>query len=35
VDLETAAYEWLHFHRGHRNRGSLNPFGWFDFHATR
>lgn len=35
LDLETVAYEWLHIHTGHTRRGSLNPRGWFDFHATR
>jgi FkbM family methyltransferase len=34
-DLETAAYDWLHFRFNHRNRGTLNPRGWFDFHACR
>jgi FkbM family methyltransferase len=33
-DLETVAYEWLHFQTGHRRRGTLNPRGWFDFHAA-
>jgi FkbM family methyltransferase len=31
--LEEAAYNWLHVHRGYRNRGTLNPRSWFDFHA--
>jgi hypothetical protein len=33
-DLETAAYNWLHFHTGHSRRGTLNPRSWFDFHAA-
>jgi FkbM family methyltransferase len=33
-DLESVAYEWLHFKTGHHRRGSLNPRSWFDFHAT-
>jgi FkbM family methyltransferase len=32
--LETVAYNWLHFKLGHKKRGTLNPRGWFDFHAT-
>ena len=34
-DLESVAYEWLHFATGNHNRGALNPYGWFDFHAAR
>jgi len=33
VDLETAAYEWLHVKTKHTHRGTLDPSGWFDFHA--
>jgi FkbM family methyltransferase len=33
-DLETVAYEWLHVHHGHRNRGHLEQRAWFDFHAA-
>ena len=33
-DLEAVANQWLHFEMGHRWRGSLNPRGWFDFHAA-
>ena len=32
--LEAVAYNWLHFKLGHKRRGTLNPRGWFDFHAT-
>jgi hypothetical protein len=32
-DLEAVAYNWLHYVTGHRNRGTLNPKSWFDFHA--
>ncbi len=32
--LERVAYNWLHFHLGHRRRGTLNMRGWYDFHAT-
>jgi FkbM family methyltransferase len=31
--LEETAYNWLHLHFGHANRGSLNPDSWYDFHA--
>ena len=33
LDLETVAYNWLHFHRGYKKRGNLNPRSWYDFHA--
>lgn len=33
LTLEEAAYNWLHLHFGHSNRGSLNPKSWYDFHA--
>jgi FkbM family methyltransferase len=32
-DFEAVAYDWLHFETGHPKRGTLNPRGWFDFHA--
>lgn len=32
--FEDVAYDWLHFKMGNQQRGSLNPFGWYDFHAT-
>ena len=32
-DFEEVAYDWLHHQFGHHGRGSLNPRGWFDFHA--
>jgi hypothetical protein len=32
--LEAVAYNWLHFKLGKKKRGTLNPRGWFDFHAT-
>jgi FkbM family methyltransferase len=31
--FEEVAYDWLHFRMGQRKRGTLNPRGWFDFHA--
>jgi len=31
--LEETAYNWLHLHFRHANRGSLNPDSWYDFHA--
>ena len=31
--LEEVAYNWLHFHRGYRKRGDLNPRSRKDFHA--
>jgi FkbM family methyltransferase len=31
--VEEVAYDWLHFHFGHSNRGSLAPGTWCDFHA--
>ena len=31
--MEETAYNWLHLHFGHANRGSLNPDSWYDFHA--
>lgn len=33
-DLETVAYEWLHVHHKHPNRGHLESRAWFDFHAA-
>jgi len=34
-DLETTAYNWMHYKFGHKQRGTLNMNGWFDFHAKR
>jgi len=34
-ELESVAYDWLHHRMGHHGRGTLNPGGWFDFHARR
>jgi FkbM family methyltransferase len=31
---EHAAYNWLHRKLNRKRRGDLNPWGWFDFHAT-
>jgi hypothetical protein len=31
--FEEVAYEWLHLYFGYRNRGTLNPSSWYDFHA--
>jgi FkbM family methyltransferase len=31
--LEEVAYNWLHLHFGHHNRGSLSAASWYDFHA--
>jgi FkbM family methyltransferase len=33
LPLEEVAYNWLHFHRGYRKRGTLDPHSWYDFHA--
>lgn len=33
-NLEDVAYDWLHFKKGYADRGTLNKYGWFDFHAT-
>jgi FkbM family methyltransferase len=33
LPLEDVAYDWLHHHRGHHNRGSLDRNTWHDFHA--
>jgi FkbM family methyltransferase len=33
LSLEEVAYNWLHFHRGYHDRGTLNPGTWYDFHA--
>ncbi|MDH3754106.1 MAG: FkbM family methyltransferase [Acidimicrobiia bacterium] len=35
LDLDEAAYEWLHHRYGHYRRGTLSPGGWFDLHARR
>ncbi len=32
--LETIAADWQHFNLGHTQEGTLNVYGWFDFHAT-
>ncbi len=31
--IDEVAYDWLHFHLQKRGRGTLNPRGWYDFHA--
>jgi FkbM family methyltransferase len=31
--MDDVAYDWMHFHLGRRGRGTLNPHGWYDFHA--
>jgi hypothetical protein len=31
--LETIASDWQHFNLGHKKQGTLNMYGWFDFHA--
>lgn len=33
LPLEDVVYDWLHHHRGHHNRGTLDPRTWHDFHA--
>jgi FkbM family methyltransferase len=33
LSLEDVAYDWLHFHRGYHDRGTLDPHSWYDFHA--
>jgi FkbM family methyltransferase len=30
---EEVAYNWLHLHFGHHNRGTLSSNSWYDFHA--
>jgi FkbM family methyltransferase len=31
--IEEIAYNWLHLYFGHKDRGSLCPNSWYDFHA--
>jgi FkbM family methyltransferase len=31
--LEEVAYNWLHLHFGHHDRGNLSAGSWYDFHA--
>jgi FkbM family methyltransferase len=31
--VEETAYDWLHLHFGYKDRGSLSPDSWYDFHA--
>jgi len=31
--FEDVAYNWLHLHFGHSDRGTLNRSSWYDFHA--
>jgi FkbM family methyltransferase len=31
--LEEVAYNWLHLHFGHHDRGTLSAGSWYDFHA--
>ena len=33
LPLEDVAYDFLHHRNGYRNRGTLDPLSWFDFHA--
>ena len=33
--FEEVAYEWLHLHFGHGDRGTLSPDSWYDFHARK
>jgi len=32
--MEAIARDWQHFNLGHKKQGTLNMYGWFDFHAT-
>lgn len=32
--FETVAADWQHFNLGHKKQGTLNMYGWYDFHAT-
>jgi len=34
LSLEDVTYNWLHFHRGQFQRGTLDRRSWYDFHAT-
>ncbi len=31
--IEETAYDWLHLYFGYKDRGSLQPDSWYDFHA--
>lgn len=31
--FDQVAYNWLHLHFGHNDRGTLNRSSWYDFHA--
>jgi FkbM family methyltransferase len=31
--LEETVYDWLHLYFGYKDRGSLSPNSWYDFHA--
>lgn len=31
--FEETAYNWLHLHFGYKDRGTLSPKSWYDFHA--
>ncbi|HWE10030.1 MAG TPA: FkbM family methyltransferase [Solirubrobacteraceae bacterium] len=35
LPLEDAVYDWLHWHRRAKNRGSLNMYSWYDIHVRR
>jgi len=33
LPIEDVAYNFLHYSKGYRNRGNMDPLSWFDFHA--
>jgi FkbM family methyltransferase len=33
ASIEDVMYNWLHFHKGYKNRGNTHPRSWYDFHA--
>ena len=33
LPLEDVAYDFLHYRKGRKKRGTLDPLSWFDFHA--
>jgi FkbM family methyltransferase len=35
LSLDEAVYDWLHWHRRAKKRGSLNMYSWYDIHARR
>jgi FkbM family methyltransferase len=35
LTFEDAAYDWLHWHRRVRTRGTMNMYSWYDVHVRR